>query len=182
MAGRDQNVTVRDARIIFKNFSGAEGMYNRAGDRNFAVVLDEDIAERLLKDNWNVKRLKPRDDDEQGSPYLGVAVSYKGRPPTAVLISSAGRTVLDEDSISILDRVDIEHVDLVFAPYDWKMPNGSTGRKAYLQSIYVTMYEDELAREYNVLEVSTVNGPAMSETDDPMGIHTKRGEMQELER
>lgn len=181
MAGRDQNVTVRDARIIFKNFTGKEGMYNRAGDRNFAVILDEDIAERLLGDNWNVKRMKPNEDGQE-TPYLGVAVSYKGRPPTAVLISSKGRTILDESTINILDRVDIERCDLVFAPYDWKMPSGATGRKAYLQSIYVTMYEDELALEYNLPEVSTVDGPAMNVDDDPMHIHAVRGELKELER
>lgn len=182
MPGRPGSVTIRDARIIFRNFSGKEGMYNREGDRNFAVILDSEIAERLKQDEWNVKYLKPREEGEEPTPYVSVAVSYRQRPPTAILVSSRGRTSLGEEDIHILDIVDIERVDLVINPSRWTQPGGKTGIKAYLQSIYVTMYEDDLAKEYNMPEVSTVNGPAMSSDDDPMHIHSVRGEMKELER
>lgn len=183
MAGRPGSLTIEDARIIFRNFSGAEGMYNRAGDRNFAVVLDSELAERMKADEWNVKYLKPREEDEEPTPYVAVAVSWRNRPPTIVLISSKGRTMLDEASVDILDKVDIEKVDLIINPSRWTQPSGKTGVKAYLQSMYITVFEDDLARKYDALEPSTVNGPAMnSDEDDPMHIHAVRGEMQELER
>lgn len=188
MAGRPGSLTIEDARLIFRNFSGEEGMYNRAGDRNFAVVLDPELAERMKADEWNIKYLKPRDlndkgeSEEEPTPYVSVAVSWRNRPPTIVLISSKGRTMLDEASVDILDKVDIENVDLIINPSRWTQPGGKTGIKAYLQSMYITVFEDDLARKYDVLEPSTVNGPAMSSDDDPMHIHAVRGEMQELER
>lgn len=36
---QDNTILLEDVRIIFRNFAGREGMYNREGDRNFAVLL-----------------------------------------------------------------------------------------------------------------------------------------------
>ena len=40
-------ITIENVQVGFKNFAGAEGPYNRKGDRNFAVFLDEDVARSL---------------------------------------------------------------------------------------------------------------------------------------
>lgn len=153
MANTDRNVTIEDARIVFRNFAGKEGQYNREGDRNFAVLLDDDIAQQLEDDGWNVKYLKPRDEDEGGTPqaYISVTVSYKGRPPRINMVSSRGRTPLSEDEVEILDWADIRTVDLIFRPYDWTV-NGKSGTKAYLQSLFVTINEDELELKYADLD------------------------------
>ena len=55
MADERMTFMVEDARLIFKNFKGKEGPYNKEGDMNFAVVLDEKTAEQMLKDGWNVR-------------------------------------------------------------------------------------------------------------------------------
>lgn len=147
----ENTVTMESVRIIFRNFAGKEGQYNREGDRNFAVILDEDTANAMAEDGWNVKRLNPREEDlednPEGTPYLGVTVSYKGRPPRVVLIADGVRTNLDENTISIVDQVDIENVDLIVNPYNWVV-NGKSGVKAYLQSMYITLRQDELDRKY----------------------------------
>jgi hypothetical protein len=137
-------------RIIFRNFSGKEGQYNREGDRNFAVLLDDTAAEAMTSDGWNVKWLKPREDDEEETQqaYLPVSVNFeKGRPPRVVLITSRGRTNLDADGVELLDWADITNVDLIVRPYTWEV-SGKTGVKAYLQSLYVTIEEDALERKY----------------------------------
>lgn len=147
----DNTVLLEDVRIIFRNFAGKEGQYNREGDRNFAVLLDDLTADNLSKENWNVKSTKERegDGDEMlgGEPYLPVTVGYKGRPPRVVMVSSRGRTDLGQDEVEILDYADVQHVDMIVRPYDW-IVNGKTGRKAYLKSIFVTINEDELDLKY----------------------------------
>lgn len=137
--------------IVFRNFAGKEGQYNREGDRNFGVILPPDVAEAMLADGWNVKYLKPREEDDDAQPYLPVSVNFKGRPPHVVMITSRGRTELREDDVELLDWADIRNVDLIVRPYDWAV-SGKTGIKAYLKSIFVTIEEDELELKYAHLD------------------------------
>lgn len=149
----NDTILIEDARIIFRNFKGAEGKYNREGDRNFAVCLDDDIAQQLINDGWNVRFLQPRDEGDDPQAYIAVSVSYKGRPPRVVMISSAGRTEIDEESVEILDWVDIATVDIIIRPYNWQV-NGKTGVKAYLKTLFVTINEDELELKYSSIPES----------------------------
>ena len=154
MPAPDNTVIMEGVRIIFRNFAGKEGQYNREGDRNFAVLLDEKTAAMMDEDGWNVKVLKPRENDEEGAvpqPYLPVAVNYRGRPPRIVMITSHNRTTLDESQVETLDWVDVLNVDLIVRPYEWTV-NGKTGIKAYLQSMYITIEEDPLEAKYSALD------------------------------
>lgn len=143
----DGTLIMEDARIVFRNFAGAEGMYNREGDRNFCVLLEDELAEQMLQDGWNIKRLKPREGEETGTAYIQVSVGFKGRPPRMVMITSQGRTDLGEDECVLLDWADIERADLIIRPYHWNV-NGRTGVKAYLKSIFVVIHEDFLDLKY----------------------------------
>jgi hypothetical protein len=154
MPAPDNTVLMEGVRIIFRNFSGKEGQYNREGDRNFAVLIDDDkVADAMAEDGWNVKQLRPREDEEDETPqaYLPVSVNFKGRPPRIVLITSRGRTNLDEHSVEMLDWADIINVDMIVRPYEWTV-NDKSGIKAYLQSIYVTIEEDALEMKYNAMD------------------------------
>lgn len=154
MAENDGTVLMEGVRLIFRNFAGKEGKYNAEGDRNFGVVIDDATAEAMLADGWNVKYLKPReeDEDETPTPWLPVAVGYgKGRPPRVVVITSRGRTNLDESSVEMLDWADIVNVDMIVRPYHYEV-RGDKGVKAYVQSIYVTIEEDELEKKYADLD------------------------------
>ena len=155
MPPNDNTVLMEGVRIIFRNFAGKEGQYNREGDRNFAVLLDEKVAADMASDNWNIKWLRPRSEEEDDGPqaYLPISVNFKGRPPRIVLITSRGRTNLDESQVETLDWVDILNVDLIVRPYEWTV-NGKSGVKAYLQSIYVTIEEDPLELKYSELNPS----------------------------
>lgn len=149
--GRDGVIMIEDARMVFRNFAGKEGMYNREGDRNFCVLLDEDFAKTLDDDGWNVKALKSREEGDPDQPYLQVSVGFKVRPPRMVLIGniSGRRTELDEGACEIMDWVDIHMVDLTIRPYNWEV-NGKRGIKAYLQTIFITIEEDPVELKYEI--------------------------------
>lgn len=149
MTTQAKTFMVEDATIIFRNFSGREGPYNQAGDRTFVVVLDQKTAEKMLRDGWNVKFPDPNDDGDVREPRIQVKVNFKKRPPRVIMITSAGRTVLNEDTIGMLDAVDFQTVDLIANGFEWEV-NTKTGIKAYLKSMFVTIEEDELERKYAV--------------------------------
>lgn len=141
-------ISMENARIIFRNFRGEEQKFNPAGKRNFSVIIPEEMEDRLIEDGWNIKHLSPRDEDDVPTAYLQVAVSYDNYPPLAYMISNGRKTLLDSDSIELLDRAEIENVDLVITPYIWDV-NGKGGVKAYLKEIYVTVHTSRFADKYS---------------------------------
>jgi hypothetical protein len=81
-----------------------------------------------------------------------------------------------EDTVEILDWADIDNVDLMIRPYDWAIKRGkdeASGRKAYLQSLYITIIEDPLQLKYGDLQIATVDGPMMEHTE-PLRVESAR--------
>ena len=142
-------IQIDDARITFRNFEGRPSKFNREGDRNFAVVIeDPDIADALIKEGWNVKIKPARDEDDTPFMYLSVKVKFNDRGPNVYLTTGDRQNKLDEDTIRMLDNVDIIAVDMDIRPYDWEMMDGKTGRSAYLQSMRVFQQVDRFNTDY----------------------------------
>lgn len=139
---------IDDARIIYRNFRGEGGKFNREGDRNFAVVIPkQELADELLNRGWNVKIKPPKDEEDSPFMYLPVKVKFNDRGPQVYLRTGDRVNRLDEETISVLDDIDIRSVDLDIRPYDWDV-NGKSGRTAYLQSIEIIQEIDRFAARY----------------------------------
>lgn len=143
-----KTVQMDDVRIVFRNFSGVGTKFNREGDRNFCVVIDDrDIADALIEQGWNVKIKPPREEGDEPFMYLKVNVKYNDRGPAVYLDTNGRQNRLTEDTVDILDNIDIARVDLDLRPYDWDF-NGKSGRTAYLDRIWVVQHVDRFAARY----------------------------------
>lgn len=145
------NIKLEGARMIFKNFQGKKTDYNEEGNRNFGVLIDDDLAEDLINDGWNVKYRPPREDDpeQHRQAWLPVKVKFGKIPPIVFIINSRGKIKLDEETIGQLDWSIIKNADMIIRPYNYPAMRGrEAGVSAYLKSLYVTVVEDDLAVKY----------------------------------
>lgn len=143
----NKNLNIENAEIRFRNFSGKKGQYNPEGSRNFCVLLDDEIGKQLKADGWNVRYLKPIDPEDDPRPYMQVAVRFDNYPPKIILVSSHGKSIIDENKVSMLDWAEFESIDLVINPSHYNV-NGKEGIKAYLKTMYATIVEDPFEAKY----------------------------------
>ena len=136
---------IDNARIIFRNLEGRGGLYNREGDRSFALVVpDEDARDALVEQGYNVKTKAPRDEDEEPLMYLTIKVKPNGRGPHIYLVSGRSKIELPEESWGLIDQISISNVSSDIHAYDWNV-NGKVGRSAYLAAMEVTQNIDRFA-------------------------------------
>lgn len=142
---------LEDARLVWKNFAGAQKRYNAAGLRNFHVVVDEQTAKLLLRDGWNIKDHKAREEGEPDWYSLKVHVRFDNFPPSIILKNGNVRTQVDESMLDILDWAETKDIKL--------MVNGSyyetatnKGVKAYLSRLVATI--SEIDYEFSGLDSS----------------------------
>lgn len=146
----NKELTIENATIYFKNFRGAVKEYNHLGKRTFCVRIDGRKANKLRKEGWVVKELhtgKQRlkkiwvipvtivDDhvkDDVNSKIYASVILPKGKRTNKQLF---GR------SIGILDMVGIPYGTITLRGYEWKLPDGRSGIKAYLKAGYFDLAE-----------------------------------------
>lgn len=160
-------VTLRNAEILpgaWRNFGG-EARFNEEGKRTFNIKLPTDVALAMKEDGFNIKVLKPRDEDDEEGYRIEVAVSYKIRPPQVWLVSGGQRTLLDEGAINILDYANIKSASVAINPYQWETATGS-GIKAYLHKAVIYLLEDELDEEMNDIPIAGGGGAHVAHDGD----------------
>lgn len=144
---------IDDAKIVYRNFKGEGSKYNREGDRNFSLIIpNREIADKLIEEGWNVK-IKPSNNEEEDEFItLPVKVKFNDRGPQVFIVSGESHRKLKEDTVAMLDDIDIASVDLDIRPYDWTIqegtPNEKSGRTAYLQSIKVIQNIDRISAQF----------------------------------
>jgi hypothetical protein len=150
---------IQNAKLKFRNFSGKAGDYNAEGVRTFSVVLEPEDADRLKRDGWNVKELKPRSQypDEPVQYHLPIRVNFGKYPPRIMIIDDRGKKTVDENDLPILDWMEYANVDVVVRPYNWEVSSKS-GVKAYLKALYITRVEDEFEKKYRDIPDTAAGG------------------------
>ncbi len=142
-------------RVIWKNFRGESGVYNAAGERNFAVVIENlDRAGDLIQEGWNLKPLR-NEEDKVDAYALPVKVNYvtSQTPPRIYKVSpsTGSQLALDERTVDMLDYLPIDYVDIIINPYLWSV-NNQSGVKAYCNTMYAVIEENELDLKYANME------------------------------
>lgn len=152
MATRIPPLTLRDVKVIFKNFSGRpDKPHPRGGFRSFSVILpDNELAQEMTNDGWNVRMLKPGEGDEGPVPYLTVKVNYDSDyPPAIYTISGGKKKLLNADTVGKLDRTRFIKADVRISPFTYiDRDSGEERLSAYVRDMYITIEVDELAEEY----------------------------------
>ena len=146
---KDGVVQINDAHIIFPHFSGKEDDFHRSGERDFHVLIpDSEIADALVKNGWNVNIKPPREEGDTPFMKLKIKVNVNSfRPPKVYLVSGNKMNELDEETIGMLDSIDIRSADLDIRPYHSRV-QGVEYQTAYLSAIRVYQELDRFAAEY----------------------------------
>lgn len=167
---------INDAKIIFRNLRGEGGKFNKEGDRNFAILIEdgildtgmecvplkaEEMANALMNDinrfgaGWNVKIKAPREEGDMPFIYLPVKVKFNDKGPKVFLESLDNKVKLTEDTVSLIDEISISSVDLDIRPYD-DIINGKPFRAAYVQSMWaiqdIDRFEARFAEDEHPIE------------------------------
>lgn len=142
------NVTLENVKIIFKNFQGQKGQFNAQGDRSFSILIEDPrMADDMRKDGWAVKPLRPDEDGVVRAYHLSAKVNYNSSTPPRIYRvwpnNNNRRLLLNPDTIGMLDELPIETADLIINPYEWHV-NDNSGIKAYVNTMYVIIEENEL--------------------------------------
>lgn len=145
---------IDDAKICWKNFSGAPTPFNKSGGvREFHLVIPNDEIKDILLDNksrdgasWNVKIRAPREEGDTPFLHMKVNVRFNEYGPKVYLVSGGRQHRLDEEEVGILDNMDIASVDMDIRPND-TIVQGVAYRTAYLQSIRVYQRMDRFEED-----------------------------------
>ena len=117
------------------------------GAENVIVSLGKDGAFIKGKNIQALKIKAPKEEGDARFIYLPVKVKFSDRGPAIYLRSGKNQVKLTEETVAMLDDIDILTVDMDIRPYDDEI-NGKPFRSAYLQPICVTQEIDRFAARF----------------------------------
>ena len=151
---RPNCIVINDTRFIYqRNLAGdlsKSGKFPSNSRVANIVIPTADLAQRMVDEGYDVKMTKPREGEEEGfvpQYFVKIEVKYRdkfGNPlkylPKVYLVTDGEEpTLLDEDSIGILDNIRVKNVQLTINPY----VKEDGGLKAYVRVMYVEQNIDD---------------------------------------
>lgn len=136
-------INIVNAKIIaYRNFSGRQNKFNPDGYPGFALILPDEFVSELKNAGWNVRELR-RDENEGPEYFLPVYISFTdpGYIAEIYTVTKKSKTLLDEETVSLLDKADIENFDISIKPRIMraKGTREPVCIRAYVKSMYVTI-------------------------------------------
>lgn len=141
-------IRIRGTRFQFyTHFSGdpAEDKFGSTEHYGNVIIPDKKLAKSLIKEGFNVKETRPKDDQDPKTfvpeYFVRIKAGYKGwSEPSIYLFDVNGKpTKLSEKSIGTIDRLARQHqvadVDVVLNKYQ---RDSSTSPTLYIESMKVT--------------------------------------------
>ena len=144
-----------DVRILpgsFRNFSRRRDRFGN-DKMNFNFVVDAATAEKMRADNFNVRMLNGRDEDEEPTYFVKVNVNYESNwPPKVTMITkkdgkNVGRVELNSTSIANLDDADIISADVWVNAYQ---RDPAAKKSLYLSKMFVFVEDTPVDDKYRV--------------------------------
>lgn len=144
-----RTLVINDAFIFWSNFEGKENKWKNSA-RTFNVAIDEETAAYLQQTGWKVRMeildedVDMKDDQAVANArkvfFVNIKVNMESAYPPVVKLFSESRgkksqTILDINTIGILDRTDIKTADCVINAYSSKNFPGKVS--GYLKQLYV---------------------------------------------
>lgn len=164
---KDANtLEVMNAFIFWTNFRGEANKFGNTA-RTFNLAINEELAEVLKRDGWRVREAS---FDDEILYFVNIKVNMNSAYPPLISLFTEFRgrrskRALDIDSISELDRIDIQAADCIINAYvSDRFPGKVTG---YLKKLNVIQepeidfggkYDDWLEEEDNDEENNPYEG------------------------
>jgi hypothetical protein len=141
-------IILQDAQLLFPNFSGAPTEYNKAGDRNACVLIDDALAARLADIGWNIRIGKSSDPDVVPGKFISFTVKTDSKFPPRLWLVRPGRRpeLMAPEEYNILDFARFQSVSLKINQYIWQeKPQKVSG---FLEEGFFELMPDPLHDRY----------------------------------
>ena len=155
----NKRTKIENAPVKYRNFAGVKTQYNREGDSNFVIILDEEVAKNMMDDvdeqgiGWYIK---PVEFDTGKIEYQLKLRLGDGRykDPDVFVVGEDGRPIpFNRGQWPRLDKstITISFVDVVFhqsrKTFEYQ---GKEYYSAYVDEVFVNIVESDLRRKYGV--------------------------------
>lgn len=161
------NLIFENAQVLFPNFSGREGRYNREGNRCFSVMVtdaegkpDADLAMQLKEEGWNIRE-RIINNEPTGEFYInGVNINYDYYIKPIIHYISNGNEIeltpelLDSGIAGQLDGRGAERYDISIRPRVWERNDGTFGGvKGYVDEMRIFARKSLFSSRYDAEEL-----------------------------
>ena len=141
-------IELQDATLLFPNFAGVPNQFNKAGDRNSCVLIDDALAGQLSAIGWNVRIGKSSDPDVIPGKFISFTVNTDAKFPPRLWLIRQGRRpeLMAPEDFNILDFARFKSVSLKINHYIWQeKPQKVSG---FLEEGFFELQPDPLRDRY----------------------------------